>query len=87
MYIGIFAIQIIRGLIKPFIQPALGLLLADGAPAVGLGKTFWRFSQVFFYENGRDSEMKRLSEGYKQAIDKIWSPIAKNGYLGQNSSF
>ena len=26
---------------------ALGLLLADGAPTVGGGKTFWRVSQIF----------------------------------------
>ena len=25
---------------------ALGLLLADGAPTVGLGKTFWRVGRV-----------------------------------------
>ena len=30
-----------------FIKPALGLLLADGAPTVGGGKTFWRVSQIF----------------------------------------
>ena len=32
-------------------------------------------------------EMDRLSEGYKQAIDKIWSPMAKNGFLGWNPGF
>ena len=30
-----------------FIKPALGLLLADGTPTVGGGKTFWRVSQIF----------------------------------------
>ena len=53
---------------------ALGLLLANGAPTVGWGKTFWRVGRVFFYENGRNTEtqnkrmiprceMDRLSEG------------------------
>ena len=36
---------------------ALGLLLADGVPTVGLGKTFWCVGR-FFYENGRNSETK-----------------------------
>ena len=31
---------------------APGLLLAEGAPTVRWGKTFWRVGQVFFYENG-----------------------------------
>ena len=26
---------------------ALGLLLADGAPTLGWGKTFWRFGRLF----------------------------------------
>ena len=30
---------------------ALGLLLADGAPTAGRGKTFSAVNQVFFYEN------------------------------------
>ena len=34
------SISILLGLIVIFIQPALGLLLADGAPIVGGGKTF-----------------------------------------------
>ena len=39
---------------------ALGLLLADGAPTVGRGKTFSTVCQpfFFFYENGRNSETK-----------------------------
>ena len=28
----------------------LGLLLADGAPTVGRGKTFWQVCQIFFTE-------------------------------------
>ena len=32
-------------------------------------------------------EMDRFSEGYKRAIDKIWGPIGKNGFLGRNPSF
>ena len=28
---------------------ALGLLLADGAPTVGRGKTFWRVNRIFFF--------------------------------------
>ena len=34
---------------------ALGLLLADGAPTVGRGKTFW-WVNYFFYENCCNSE-------------------------------
>ena len=36
----------------------LGLLLADGVPTVGWGKTFWCIGRFFFYENGRNSETK-----------------------------
>ena len=35
----------------------------------------------------RKLEMNRLSEGYKRAIDKIWGPIAKHGFFGQNPGF
>ena len=31
--------------------------------------------------------MDRLSEGYKRAIDKIWGPMAKNGFSGRNPKF
>ena len=31
---------------------ALGLLLADGAPTVGLGKTFWRVGRVPLTKTG-----------------------------------
>ena len=37
---------------------APGLLLAEGAPTVRWGKTFWRVGQFFFYENGHSSETK-----------------------------
>ena len=58
-------LYIIHTLLYYIIQPALGLLLADGAPAVGWGKTFWRFGQVFFM---------------KMAVTRKWkvSPRATN---------
>ena len=28
-----------------------------------------------------------FGEGYKQAIDKIWGPVAKNGFSGENPNF
>ena len=31
--------------------------------------------------------MDRLSEGYKQAIDKIWGPVAEKRIFGPNSEF
>ena len=37
---------------------ALGLLLADSAPTVGGGKTFWRVSRVFFTETAVTPEQK-----------------------------
>ena len=32
-------------------------------------------------------EMNCLSEGYKQAVDKIWGPMTKNGFFGRKPSF
>ena len=37
---------------------ALGLLLADGTPTVGGGKTFWAVSQIFFTETAVTPERK-----------------------------
>ena len=37
---------------------ALGVLLANGAPTVGWGKTFGRVGRIFFYENDWNSETK-----------------------------
>ena len=37
---------------------ALGLLLADGTPTVGGGKTFWAVSQFFFTETAVTPERK-----------------------------
>ena len=42
-----FVIQLVREARGPFALRALGLLLADGAPTVGGGKTFWAVSQIF----------------------------------------
>ena len=64
---------------------ALGLFLANGAPAptVGWGKTFWRVSRFFFLtktavtrkqkveKSIQRCEIDRLAEGYKQAIYEI----------------
>ena len=69
---------------------ALGLLLADGAPTVRWGKTFWRVGRVFFTKTNvtwkrkveksfRRLEMNRPSEGFKQVVDKIWGRMAKIG--------
>ena len=76
----------------------LGLLLADGVPTVGWGKTFWCVCRFFFTKTAISRKLKvkksirrcqidRLAEGYKRAIDKIRGPIAKNGFLGQNPNF
>ena len=35
-----------------------GLLLADGAPTVGRGKTFWQVSRIFFTETAVTPERK-----------------------------
>ena len=35
-----------------------GLLLADGAPTVGRGKTFWQVSRIFFTETAVTPEQK-----------------------------
>ena len=37
---------------------ALGLLLADGAPTVGRGRTFWQVSRIFFTETAVTPERK-----------------------------
>ena len=37
---------------------ALGLLLADGAPTVGRGKTFWAVNGIFFTETAVTPERK-----------------------------
>ena len=37
---------------------ALGLLLADGAPTVGGGKTFWAVNRIFFTETAVTPEQK-----------------------------
>ena len=70
---------------------ALGLLLADGVLTMWWGKTFWRVGRFFFTTTAVTrkwkaekliprSNMARLSEGYKRAIDKIWGRKAKNGF-------
>ena len=60
---------------------ALGSLLANGAPTVGWGKTFW--CVVFGNEkshNIRRYEMDSLAKGYKRAIDKIKNQMAKTDF-------
>ena len=62
------------------------LLLADGAPTVGWGKSFWRVGQVFFTKTTVTRkrkaeqtiprcEMQHHFDGYKGAIDKIWGSM------------
>ena len=53
---------------------ALGLLLADGAPAMGWGKTFWCVG-TFSLRKGtflgnEGSKNRSEAEGYKQALTK-----------------
>ena len=38
--------------------PALGLLLADGAPTVGWGKTFWGVGRVLLTKTGVTRKLK-----------------------------
>ena len=77
---------------------ALGLLLADGTPTVGWGRFFGVLAVFFFTKTAvsrkrkveksiRRCQINRLAEGYKRAIDKIWGPIAKKGFLGRNPNF
>ena len=67
---------------------ALGLFLADGAPTVGRGKTFWGVNRIFFTKTAVSRErkvgksfprweMNGLSEGYKRAVDQNWGHMAK----------
>ena len=64
-------------LIATINQPAheaLRLLLADGIPAVGLGKTFWCVGHFLYYENCRFSVTK------SQKIDpKVRNPPSRRG--------
>ena len=56
----------------------LGLLLADGAPKLGWGKTFWRVGRVFFLRKRPflgNIKLKNRSEGAKSTI----LPRATNG--------
>ena len=80
---------------------ALGLFLADGAPAptVGWGKTFWRVSHFFFfYENSCNSETKSRKidpkvrnrpsrRGLQTGHLRNPGPKAKNGFSCQNPNF
>ena len=53
------------------------LLLTEDVLTVGLGKTFWRVGQFFFYENGQNLETKSRKFDPKVAV----SPRATNGPL------
>ena len=59
---------------------ARGLLLADGAPKVGWGKTFWRVEKSI-----RRCQIDHLAEGYNQAIEEIRGPMAKKRIIGPKS--
>ena len=59
----------------------------------GLGENFLARRLVFFFYKSSTQkrkvekliarlEMNRLSEGYKQAVDKIWDHMAKNRFSG-----
>ena len=71
---------------------ALGLLLADGAPTVGRGKTLTGQPFFFFTKTAVTSErkvkkmiprweMNRHSEGYKWVIDQNWGRMAIIGFF------
>ena len=77
---------------------ALGLLLADGTPTVGGGKTFWAVIQFLFTKTAVSRErkveksiprweMNGLSEGYKRAVDQNWGRMAKIGFLDPKPKF
>ena len=70
---------------------ALGLLLADGAPRVGQGKTFWRIDW-FFYGNSRNSETKSkkivLKVGNEPSLQGLQKDRWQNlGSYGKNWIF
>ena len=54
---GMF-IQPARDALRACALRALGLLLADSAPTVGRGKTFWQVSRIFFTETAVTPERK-----------------------------
>ena len=73
---------------------AKGLLLADGAPTVERGKTFWRVNRIFFTRTAVTPkrkvkkliprwEMNGLYEGYKWVINQNWGRMAKIGFFGK----
>ena len=70
---------------------ALGLLLAGVALTVGWGDFSFTKTAVTQKRKVEKSivrcEMDRLTEDYKRAVDKICSRTAKNGFLGQKTSF
>ena len=58
-------------------------------PQWGRGRLFGA-SAVFFFlgnEKSKRCHIDHLAEGYKRAIDKIWGPTAKNGFLGRYPIF
>ena len=70
---------------------ALGLLLADGAPTLVWGETFWRVGQFFFLRKIEKSiprcKMNCLFEGYKGAIENFLLSFGKKRIFGPKPSF
>ena len=63
---------------------ALGLFLADGAPTVGWGKTFWCIGR--FFESDHNSETKS-QKIYLKVRNKPFFPRATNGLLTDLGSY
>ena len=57
-------------------------LRALGCPHSGVGEDFWAHWQGLFYENDCNSEAKSRKINPKGT--KVWGPIAKNEFIGQN---
>ena len=60
-------------------------LRALGCPHSGVGEDFWAHWQGLFYENDCNSEAKSRKINPKGT--KVWGPIAKNEFIGQNPRF
>ena len=71
--------------------PARGLLLAESAPTVGRGKTFWAVNWIFLRKQlqPRNWKSKNRSQGRKWTITPraINGSLTKIGVVWQNSDF
>ena len=65
---------------------ALGLLLADGAPTVGRGKTFWRVNRIFFTKTALTLEQK-VGKSLRSLRELQTGRWPKLGLYGKNRIF